>query len=48
MAPPGFSGSGTRQEITGKLPYRKPMILRYHPDTRELWAAGVGLFKCRR
>ncbi len=38
----------TWQEITGQLPYRKPMLLRYNADTHELWAAGVGLFKCRR
>jgi len=38
----------TWQEITGNLPYRKPLLLRYNPDTRELWAAGVCLFKCRR
>jgi hypothetical protein len=38
----------TWQEITGDLPYRKPLVLRYNPATRELWAAGVCLFKCRR
>ncbi len=38
----------TWQEITGNLPYRKPLLLRYNPATRELWAAGVCLFKCRR
>lgn len=38
----------TWQDITGDLPYRKPMILRFNPDTRELWAAGVCLFKRRR
>ncbi|MCX7044629.1 MAG: hypothetical protein NTX50_03950 [Candidatus Sumerlaeota bacterium] len=38
----------TWQEITGDLPYRKPLILRYNPDTRELWAAGVCIYKCRR
>jgi photosystem II stability/assembly factor-like uncharacterized protein len=37
----------TWQEITGNLPYRKPLLLRYNPVTRELWAAGVCLFKCR-
>lgn len=41
-------GGATWQEITGDLPYRKPILLRYNPDTRELWAAGVCLFKCRR
>lgn len=38
----------TWREITGSLPYRKPLLLRYNPDTRELWAAGVCLFKCKR
>lgn len=38
----------TWQQITGNLPYLKPLLLRYNPDTRELWAAGVCLFKCRR
>ncbi len=38
----------TWQEITEGLPYRKPLILRYNPETRELWAAGVCLYKCRR
>ena len=41
-------GGATWQVITGQLPYHKPMLLRYNPETRELWAAGVGLFKCRR
>lgn len=36
------------QEITSNLPYRKPLILRYNAETRELWAAGVCLFKCKR
>lgn len=37
----------TWREITGQLPFPKPRILRYNPATRELWAAGVCLFKCR-
>lgn len=41
-------GGASWQEITSNLPYRKPLILRYNPATRELWAAGVCLFKCRR
>ncbi|MEI7945676.1 MAG: hypothetical protein WCJ02_03225 [bacterium] len=41
-------GGTTWQEITSNLPYCKPLILRYNPDTRELWAAGVCLFKCKR
>ncbi|NCO41461.1 MAG: hypothetical protein COY42_02065 [Armatimonadetes bacterium CG_4_10_14_0_8_um_filter_66_14] len=38
----------TWQEITGDLPYRKPLVLRYNPASRELWAAGVCIYKCRR
>ena len=38
----------TWQEITSDLPYRKPLLLRYNTETRELWAAGVCLFKCKR
>ncbi len=41
-------GGATWREITEGLPYRKPLLLRYNPETRELWAAGVCLFKCRR
>lgn len=35
----------TWQEITGDLGYRKPVILRYNAQTRELWSGGVGLFR---
>lgn len=38
-------GGRTWQEITGDLPYRKPLILRYDPAKRQLWAGGVGLSK---
>ncbi len=38
-------GGVTWQEITGNLPCRKPLVLRFNPDTRELWAGGVGLYK---
>ena len=41
-------GGATWQEITGDLPYRKPLVLRYNPDTAELWAGGVGLYKIRQ
>ena len=41
-------GGVTWQEITGDLPYRKPLVLRFNPSTRELWAAGVGLFKLKQ
>lgn len=41
-------GGATWEEITGELPYRKPLILRYNPQTHELWAGGVGLFKIKQ
>lgn len=41
-------GGATWQEITGNLPYAKPLILRYNPLTDELWAGGVGLFKLKQ
>jgi photosystem II stability/assembly factor-like uncharacterized protein len=41
-------GGVTWQEVTADLPYCKPLLLRYNPGTRELWAAGVCLFKCKR
>lgn len=38
--------SGTTwQNITGDIPHAKPLVLRYRPDTSELWAGGVGLYK---
>lgn len=43
-----LDAGATWQEITANLPYRKPLLLRYNPETRELWAAGVCLFKCKR
>jgi len=41
-------GCATWQEITGNLPYRKPLVLRFNPATNELWAAGSGLFKIKQ
>ncbi|MBI5835395.1 MAG: hypothetical protein HZB16_24085 [Armatimonadetes bacterium] len=35
-------------EITGDTGYRKPLVLRYNPATKELWAAGVCLHKTKR
>jgi len=43
-----LDAGATWQEITSNLPYRKPLLLRYNPERRELWAAGVCLFKCKR
>ncbi|MGI5867886.1 MAG: hypothetical protein ACOX9C_00375 [Kiritimatiellia bacterium] len=41
-------GGGTWIDITGDIPYRKPLVLRYNATTRELWAAGVGAFRTRQ
>ena len=38
-------GGATWQDITGNLPYRKPLCLRFNRATAELWAAGVGVYK---
>ncbi len=41
-------GCRTWTEITGDIPYVKPLILRYHAPTKELWAAGPAAFKLKR
>lgn len=41
-------GGAAWQEITGDLPYRKPIVLRYNPETSELWAGGVGLYRTKQ
>lgn len=40
-------GGVTWQNITGNIPWRCPLILRLNPATRELWAAGVGIYKTK-
>jgi hypothetical protein len=40
-----IDGGKTWEEITGDIPFRKPQLLRYNPETHELWAGGVGIFK---
>ena len=40
-------GCKTWTEITGDIPYRKPLIVRYNETTRELWAAGPAAFKIK-
>lgn len=43
------SDSGaTWHEITGDLPYVKPLILRYNHATKELWSGGVTLHKLKQ
>lgn len=41
-------GGASWTDITGDIPYNRPLVLRYHPQTHELWAAGVGIFKTNR
>jgi photosystem II stability/assembly factor-like uncharacterized protein len=41
-------GGATWQDITGDLPYVKPLVLRFNPLTSELWAGGVGLFRLKQ
>ena len=43
-----LDGGTTWQNITGNIPYVKPLILRFNPDTDELWAGGVGLYKVKQ
>lgn len=37
-------GGTTWANITGSIPYHKPLILRYNSATHTLWAGGVGLY----
>ncbi|HCE45812.1 MAG TPA: hypothetical protein DET40_19890 [Lentisphaeria bacterium] len=41
-------GGKTWAEITGDIGYRKPQILRYNAETKELWAGGVGIFRLKQ
>ena len=41
-------GGNTWQDITGNLPYRRPQILRFNPETSELWAGWVGLYRTKQ
>ena len=41
-------GGKTWTDITGNTPYRKPLVLRYNPKTKELWAVGVGAFRTKQ
>jgi photosystem II stability/assembly factor-like uncharacterized protein len=38
-------GGATWQDLTGDLPHRKPLVLRYDAAAGELWAGNVGLYK---
>jgi hypothetical protein len=41
-------GCRTWTDITGDIAYTKPLVIRYNPVTRELWAAGPAAFKTPR
>ena len=41
-------GCRTWKDITGDIPYTKPLVVRYNETTKELWAAGPAAFKTRR
>jgi len=41
-------GGKTWQDISAKIAFRKPMVLRYNAETKELWAGGVGIFKIKQ
>ncbi len=41
-------GGKTWTDITGDLPYRRPLVLRYNPETSELWAGFVGLYRIKQ
>lgn len=41
-------GGKTWQDITGDIPCNKPMVVRYNPFTKELWAGGVGIFRTKQ
>lgn len=41
-------GGQTWTDITGNLPHRKPLVLRFNPATSELWAGYVGIYKIKQ
>lgn len=41
-------GGASWVEITGNLPVRKTQVLRFNPQTNELWAIGVSLNKTKQ
>jgi len=38
----------TWTDITGNCPSRQPQILRFNPETQELWSGWVGLYKIKQ
>lgn len=43
-----LDGCKTWKDITGDIPYTKPLVVRYNAETKELWAAGPAAFKTKR
>ena len=41
-------GGKTWKDITGDIPYTKPLVVRYNAETKELWDAGPAAFKTKR
>ena len=41
-------GGTTWTDITGSIPYIRPQVLRFNPETNELWAGYVGLYKIKQ
>ncbi len=41
-------GGKSWTDITGDIPYKKPLVLRYNSATSELWAVGPGAFKTKQ
>ena len=41
-------GGKTWEDITGDIPILKQQLLRYNPETKELWSGGPGLFRIKQ
>jgi photosystem II stability/assembly factor-like uncharacterized protein len=41
-------GGKTWTNITGDIPNRNPLVIRYNPETNELWAGFVGLYRMKQ
>lgn len=41
-------GGKTWSDITGDIPNRHPLVIRYNPETNELWAGYVGLYRLKQ
>lgn len=41
-------GGKTWTDITGDIPCKRPLIVRYNSRTKELWAAGPGIYRIKQ